>query len=212
MIRWIDSSIPSFKRLEFHEGLNVLLADAVEDGGDGQTRNSAGKSSFVLIVDFLLGANCNDKSLFRSDALKDARFSGGFRLGGHGIEVERSGSNHNRIYILSSDDDLGDAVEVEEDTGRLFVTLATWKRFLGTRAFGLPSNPQGTDFAKNPLLQRGPCSSTLCAWKATGDSCTPSEPAKTSSVRLGRVPFPTCSDWNGGYLSVSKSCATEKKR
>jgi uncharacterized protein YydD (DUF2326 family) len=49
MILSIESDIPTFKRLVFHEGLNVLLADRAPGSGEKRTRNSAGKSSVIEI-------------------------------------------------------------------------------------------------------------------------------------------------------------------
>ena len=44
MIISIASSFESFKTVEFHEGLNVLLSDRHPNASERQTRNSAGKT------------------------------------------------------------------------------------------------------------------------------------------------------------------------
>ena len=58
MIHHIFSTLPSFKNLgDLKPGLNVLLAQKTEGATTKQTRNRAGKTSFVELVHFLLGAD-----------------------------------------------------------------------------------------------------------------------------------------------------------
>lgn len=148
MILSIQSSIPTFKTLNFKPGLNILLADKHESATGGQTRNSAGKTSFVEIVDFLLGANCPKTSLFRTDALVNAAFIGRFLICGGTVEVERSGSDPSKIYILEGAGRIAAELRTEPNTERAYVQLGEWKRFLGNAMFGLPSQPNRTDFAR----------------------------------------------------------------
>lgn len=53
----IDSNDSRFKPLEFHDGMNLLLADKTEESETGDSRNGAGKTSFVRILRYLLGGN-----------------------------------------------------------------------------------------------------------------------------------------------------------
>ena len=69
MIQGVASDLPTFKSLEFQRGLNILLADKSEGASDRQSRNGAGKSSFVELVHFLFGGNADKDSIFRSNAL-----------------------------------------------------------------------------------------------------------------------------------------------
>ena len=55
MIRTVYSSdLISFKSFGFHPGLNILLADKSEGATNKQSRNGAGKSSFVELIHFYL--------------------------------------------------------------------------------------------------------------------------------------------------------------
>jgi len=92
VIYHIYSNLPSFKNLEFHSGLNVLLADREITATDLQTRNRAGKSSLIHIIHFLMGATAYKDSIFRSDALKQWNFGIDFDLMDQHISIERSGS------------------------------------------------------------------------------------------------------------------------
>ncbi len=62
MIKKISSSLSSFKEIEFHDGLNLLIAKKESGATDRQTRNRAGKSSLIEIIHFLFGADA-DKNL-----------------------------------------------------------------------------------------------------------------------------------------------------
>jgi uncharacterized protein YydD (DUF2326 family) len=103
MIVSIGSSISSFKTVRFQPGLNVLLADTKPDSTDKQTRNSAGKTSLIEIIHFLLGANCKKDSLFRTDALVNQTFTGEFIFGGVTLTVSRTGSDPSKIFVTSRD-------------------------------------------------------------------------------------------------------------
>lgn len=146
MIFSIESSLANFKSLSFRPGLNILLADTKDKDASRKTRNSAGKTSFLLIVDFLLGANCEKESLFRSDALINEFFRGKFAFGNRVVEVERSGGEPSRIYVLSGTDSFGKELREDSSKSRKFVSLADWKRVLGHQYFELPLNLDESDF------------------------------------------------------------------
>ena len=79
MILSVASTLPSFKPLTFGPGLNVLLSTRAEGSGDKKTRNSAGKTSFVELVQFLLGADCDPDDLFGMKKIIEHIFEGTFR-------------------------------------------------------------------------------------------------------------------------------------
>ena len=54
------ASDPRFKRLTFGTGLNILLAERSADSAQGDSRNSVGKTSFVLVLRYLLGSGLPD--------------------------------------------------------------------------------------------------------------------------------------------------------
>ena len=139
MILFIESSIQTFKSVRFHAGLNVLLADAKPDSTEKQTRNSAGKTSLVEIIHFLLGANCDKDSLFRTDALINHSFSGVFEVGGNPLKVSRSGSDPSKIFI---DDGVEKATRLttktDKSSNRSYISNANWRVYLGHMMFQIP--------------------------------------------------------------------------
>lgn len=89
MIHRIYSTLPTFKNIEFHPGLNVLLAEKSKGATSRQTRNRAGKTSLIEIVHFLTGAVIDKKSVFKAAELNDVVFGMEFDLAGEPITIER---------------------------------------------------------------------------------------------------------------------------
>ena len=147
MIISIASSIPTFKALTFRPGLNILLADITAKSTDKQTRNSAGKTSMIEIIHFLLGADADKNSLFKKPEIVHHSFTGVFLLRGAQVTVTRTASDERKI-VLGGDDAaaLGLELHRSEESGVQYVTLDEWKDFLGKEWFGLPKDRGGTEF------------------------------------------------------------------
>lgn len=149
MIHRVYSDLPSFKPLDFHRGLNVLLAEKSEGATEKQTRNRAGKSSFVEILHFLLGGKANPKSLFRTDDLEASRFGMEFDLAGQRIGVERSGKAASLLAVHAEDTSAWPVVPGVSRAPLLSNT--DWRTVLGTLMFGLSGRSRGA----------GPCLTNL---------------------------------------------------
>ncbi len=91
MIHRIYSDMPTFKELQFHQGLNVILADKSPGATERQTRNGAGKSSLIELIHFLMGAILDKSSLCRTPALSQYSFGIDFDLGQARTQIERTG-------------------------------------------------------------------------------------------------------------------------
>ena len=137
MIRGIESNLPSFKTLQFKQGLNILLADKSPGATERQTLNRAGKSSLIEIVHFLLGADCAKDSIFRSPALRDFSFRLRMDLGTFPTIVSRSGAKPSRI-VNEPDSDSADRLDVPAK----FQVFSNndWRQLLGALMFGLRSD------------------------------------------------------------------------
>lgn len=138
MIRSITSDLGSFKSLNFHGGLNILLADKSEGATDKQSRNGAGKSSFVDVVHFLLGSNAGSDSIFKTEALKDYYFYIDFDLAGQATIVGRSGNKSNEIRIIHSGaSDWRHQPKVQKATNQVVLSNTQWREVLGQTMFGI---------------------------------------------------------------------------
>ncbi len=150
MILNIDSSLSTFKRVEFQEGLNVLLSDRTPGASDKQTRNSAGKTSLVEIIHFLLGADCDKNSLFRTDELIEHTFTAEFSFWGVKFHIERGGVQPSRIFLLKGFDGRDDLpIKTDKESERAFISNENWKVMLGHVLFGLPADLSGTIYEKS---------------------------------------------------------------
>src|SRR5689334_24429226 len=146
MIVSISSSIPTFKSLTFRAGLNILLADITARSTIKQTRNSAGKTSMIEIMHFLMGAEADKDSLFKKPEIIEHSFTGVFRLKGENISITRSASDERKLLV---DGDLAQRLGISvqrSDSGIDFVSLDDWKSFLGNAWFNLPVHRKGSDF------------------------------------------------------------------
>ncbi len=126
MIRKISSSLSSFKELEFNDGLNVLIAKKESGATDRQTRNRAGKSSLIEIVNFLFGSKVDKKSLFKTQTLINESFRLDFDLQGEALEVIRKGKQPSKVATNKTN------------------TNTEWIKWLGKNMFALDVLPDYT--------------------------------------------------------------------
>ncbi len=140
MIRHLSSDLESFKQLTFGPGLNIILADKSEGATDLQSRNGAGKTSFVELVHFLFGADAKPQSIFRSEALNNWTFSVSVDIGTENYSISRSGEKPSRVYID------GDIENWPIDRNQQLFPVQhelpneQWKNVLGALWFQLPAD------------------------------------------------------------------------
>ena len=128
MIHNIFSTLPTFKNLgDLTPGLNVLIAQKTEGASSKQTRNRAGKSSFIELVHFLTGSEAGPDSIFRTPDLAEYTFGMDFDLGDARTAVERSGSAKAKIYVTTP------------PTAKVKYSATDWCSLLGESMFGLSS-------------------------------------------------------------------------
>jgi uncharacterized protein YydD (DUF2326 family) len=127
LIRHVFSTLPTFKNLgDLKPGLNVILAQKSEGASTKQTRNRAGKSSFVELIHFLTGSEAGPESIFRVPELAEFSFGMNFDLKDEGTGVERSGSSKAKIFVTTA-------------SAKAKVSPTGWCAFLGEQMFGLSS-------------------------------------------------------------------------
>lgn len=143
-VRIFDNNNNLIKEVTFRSGLNVILADItdVEDiKNDKKSRNGAGKSSLIEIIDFCLAGK--EKTL-NADELEDWTFSIDLMLNKKTYTVYRTVKNSNKIYFENGDFSgwkiQPKKVKQEESTEaeeKYLLKEDEWKIVLGTLIFGL---------------------------------------------------------------------------
>lgn len=141
MIHQIYSTLDSFKVLKFHEGLNIVRAVKSPGSTDKQTRNGAGKSSFIAIVNMLLGARLDGRSIFKHPALVEHQFGMDFDIRDDRVLVERSGKPRSTIQI-KSDRFVRKNLERRGKDGYWSSSQQEWTEILGNVVFNLPTGEE----------------------------------------------------------------------
>ena len=146
MILGVGCDQAPFKEITFRPGLNVLLADKSQGATDRQSRNGAGKTSFVELIHFLFGADARPKSIFRSEMLQDWAFNVSFSVDGDVVHASRCGMKPSKITCIS--ECLGWPTMAGSDllSDGLVLKNEDWKRELGALWFGLSEADDGERF------------------------------------------------------------------
>ena len=138
MMRRFGSDLTSFKALTFKPGLNILLADKSEGANDRQSRNGAGKTSFIELVHFLFGADARKDSIFRSDALAAWTFDVTVDIAAEAISAARSGAKPSRVVVNGPVENWPIPPQFDTRAGLFELSNENWKSNLGQLWFGLP--------------------------------------------------------------------------
>lgn len=138
MIREIwNTSRPSFKRLRFRPGLNIVSVRRTEGASATGKRNAAGKSSLIDIVHFLFGGNREAGSPLSAPELSEDVFIMKCDIGGSSVAVTRSNSETRRIQIEGDYQNWPIKPEVD-DEGIATFNNEQWCEMLGRTMFQLP--------------------------------------------------------------------------
>jgi uncharacterized protein YydD (DUF2326 family) len=137
MLHKIYSDLLTFKTVNFHNGLNLILAEKTEKSTHGQTRNGAGKSSLVELINTLLGGSVEKSkgSLIKHEELEHNLFGLMLDVGDQKVCIERQGDCQSRIWVRNKVNIGLDLTE--HDDGRFYFSLDAWKAKLGKMMFGL---------------------------------------------------------------------------
>lgn len=115
----LGSDDSRFKRLYFHDGLNLVLADKTMDSDSTDSRNGAGKSSIVRLLRYLLGGKATPWTNMLKD-YSEEEFWAIFSVDGRSHCVRRTAGS----------------TEVTFDNATMGVT--EWRLCAGTELLGFP--------------------------------------------------------------------------
>lgn len=137
MIHAIRCDQPDFHEIEFESGFNVVLATRTKDASDRDSRNGAGKTTFIEIVHFCLGSSANKKNRLMVRQLHGWTFTVELDLRGKRYSVSRSTTNPRRVTLVGDFDDWPQQPKKDSKTGEFFLSVPQWSDVLGWLMFNL---------------------------------------------------------------------------
>ena len=140
MIHQVTSSLATFKPVLLKPGLNLVVATKSKGATNRQTRNGSGKSSFVRIIDFLLGAKCDADSIFMSKSLINEEFTLSLDIGGVRTSATRSGQGKSQLKVDGVLDGWPVQPKLAKETGDFRISNTNWCNVLGSLFFKLPED------------------------------------------------------------------------
>lgn len=143
MIINLTSSLPTYKSMEFQQGLNIVLAEQHAQASKHDTRNGVGKTSLLEIIHFLLGSSVGANSLFRVAELADVTFTGTFILAGERWRVSRNTANPATVTLVQPHSKNAEEGQLFPDAGVVKELRVTdWTKLLTDTVFKIECGPK----------------------------------------------------------------------
>lgn len=138
MIRQVYSSLRSFKTLNFHGGLNIVLVSKSPDATYRQTRNKAGKTSFLELIHLFLGGDIDKKCLICEEKLSNYVFGMKFDVGSQEVNVERSCKTKSKVIFNENFfNNWPTQPKWDSNAEKFILRNEVWKELLGYLMFNL---------------------------------------------------------------------------
>jgi uncharacterized protein YydD (DUF2326 family) len=153
MIYRISSDLPKFKSVSFHPGMNIIVAEKCENSTLQLTRNKTGKTSFVELVNFIFGSNCDKNCIFRTEPLEKATFSMEFDLKNEKVVAKRNGEDPNQFILINETRKDPNLLDTGSPQEKIF-SLTQWRDQLGYSFYNLPiKTKKGKERKKHPTFR-----------------------------------------------------------
>ncbi|RYD85018.1 MAG: DUF2326 domain-containing protein [Verrucomicrobiaceae bacterium] len=153
MIKRVGSSLPSFECVDFKPAFNLIVADRDVESGEKETRNGAGKSLLLDIINFCLGSKFSaDNKIGRLSPLK-LSFWTEIEVNNVSLRATREVSRPDTIFVQ------GLPASWAPETENLFgeetavLPVKRWTEILGEQWFGLPDAEEGGAPTFRALMQ-----------------------------------------------------------
>ena len=137
MIYEISSSSPTFNRVTFKAGVNIVVADKGTDSSINNSRNGLGKTTLIEIIHFCLGAKFDKNSRLSVPELSDWDFSIDLDVGKARILATRYIKDPNKIFIIIKNGNASLELKTDSDTKAKYITVDSWKKYLGKMLFDM---------------------------------------------------------------------------
>ncbi|MFF4847299.1 ABC-three component system protein [Streptomyces sp. NPDC001194] len=146
MLHRLRADDPRFKTASFTAGLNLIVAEKRNSSSGTDSRNSAGKSSLIELIHFLLGARADKRSLVAAKELRNITF--GLEMdwphtaGSFSVERKASRSGIVRINPDVRPEAERTTFSFEEPTE---ISLDEWNRLIERDLFGIRTDSEGVN-------------------------------------------------------------------
>ena len=137
MIHSVSANQESFHRVEFTQGLNIILAERSETSTQKDTRNGLGKTTLINIIDFCLGSSITRGKGLLIDPLAEWVFTLEITLRGNRVKVTRSVREHKRVVIEGKTDGWVEQPDKDKRSGNHVFKIDQWRTLLGWVFFDL---------------------------------------------------------------------------
>jgi hypothetical protein len=108
MLKEINCSIFHEKTVKFHKGLNIVL-------GDNVASNSIGKSTFLMILDFIFGGKSYiDKNADVVSNISEHEFNYCFEFDGEKYYFKRATENNQTVFRCDNEYNIIDSIEIDK--------------------------------------------------------------------------------------------------
>ena len=136
MIKAIRCDQASFQDIQFHEGLNVVLADRVDTSTEKDLRNGLGKSTLIEIIHFCLGGKARKDGGIFSVKVMGWSYTLDMIIQGRELTVSRNTEKPHTVTVTSSFN-YEDASVIDEGVSEKVLSISAWNDFLGKVLFDL---------------------------------------------------------------------------
>src|SRR6202167_106383 len=135
MIHAVRCDQPGFKDTEFLSGFNVVLAERSKEATRKDSRNGLGKTTFIDVIHFCLGARADRNSRLSAKRLSNWTFSLDLDLRGKRCTVSRNTADAKKVTVEG--DFSGWPVRPGLFEDRMVLSNADWAELLGWLMFDL---------------------------------------------------------------------------
>ncbi len=135
MIHSIDCDRPTFKKIVFKDGFNIILAERTKEATIKDSRNGLGKSTLVEIIHFCLGASKGET--LNNSKLDNWTFILNLDLYGKTYSISRNTSDHNKIIIEGDCNDWKIKPTIDKKSGKQIISRNDWNNCLGGLVFDI---------------------------------------------------------------------------
>ena len=136
MIKAIRSDHPSFKKIKFKEGFNIILADRTKESSKKDSRNGLGKTTLIEIIHFCLGSSLKKDSTLKRKELENWTFILDLILNNKEFSIYRNTLNPSKVKIEG--DFSGWTIKPDYETDGYYMKISDWNKVLGYSMFDLP--------------------------------------------------------------------------